>query len=106
MQKKVTNAIFPVAGLGTRFLPATKAIPKEIMTLVDKALIQYPIDEVSADDIKEFIFVTSVWASFCPLTGASIPPVQRQVSNVVTTIQLSIGAMLLMLFCEQSDPSN
>ena len=41
MQKKVTKAIFPVAGLGTRFLPATKAIPKEIMTLVDKPLIQY-----------------------------------------------------------------
>ena len=59
MQKKVTNAIFPVAGLGTRFLPATKAIPKEIMTLVDKPLIQYAIDEASAAGIKEFIFVTS-----------------------------------------------
>ena len=44
MQKKVTKAIFPVAGLGTRFLPATKVIPKEIMTLVDKPLIQYTID--------------------------------------------------------------
>jgi UTP--glucose-1-phosphate uridylyltransferase len=59
MQKKVTKAIFPVAGLGTRFLPATKAIPKEIMTLVDKPLIQYAIDEASAAGIKEFIFVTS-----------------------------------------------
>jgi len=48
MQKKVTKAIFPVAGLGTRFLPATKAIPKEIMTLVDKPLIQYAIDEARA----------------------------------------------------------
>ena len=59
MQKKVTKAIFPVAGLGTRFLPATKAIPKEIMTLVDKPLIQYAIDEARAAGIKEFIFVTS-----------------------------------------------
>ncbi len=59
MRKKVTKAIFPVAGLGTRFLPATKAIPKEIMTLVDRPLIQYAIDEARAAGIKEFIFVTS-----------------------------------------------
>lgn len=57
--KKVTKAVFPVAGLGTRFLPATKAIPKEIMTLVDRPLIQYAIDEARAAGIKEFIFVTS-----------------------------------------------
>ena len=59
MHKKVTKAIFPVAGLGTRFLPATKSIPKEIMTLVDRPLIQYAIDEARAAGIKEFIFVTS-----------------------------------------------
>ncbi len=57
--RKVTKAIFPVAGLGTRFLPATKSIPKEIMTLVDRPLIQYAIDEARAAGIKEFIFVTS-----------------------------------------------
>jgi UTP--glucose-1-phosphate uridylyltransferase len=57
--KKVTKAVFPVAGMGTRFLPATKAIPKEIMTLVDRPLIQYAIDEARAAGIKEFIFVTS-----------------------------------------------
>lgn len=59
MHRKVTKAIFPVAGLGTRFLPATKSIPKEIMTLVDRPLIQYAIDEARAAGIKEFIFVTS-----------------------------------------------
>lgn len=59
MRKRVTKAIFPVAGLGTRFLPATKSIPKEIMTLVDRPLIQYAIDEARAAGIKEFIFVTS-----------------------------------------------
>lgn len=58
-KNKVTKAIFPVAGLGTRFLPATKSIPKEIMTLVDRPLIQYAIDEARAAGIKEFIFVTS-----------------------------------------------
>jgi len=59
MRKKVTKAIFPVAGLGTRFLPATKSVPKEIMTLVDRPLVQYAIDEARAAGIKEFIFVTS-----------------------------------------------
>ncbi|MGB7268387.1 MAG: UTP--glucose-1-phosphate uridylyltransferase GalU [Albidovulum sp.] len=59
MKHKVTKAIFPVAGLGTRFLPATKSIPKEIMTLVDRPLIQYAIDEARAAGITEFIFVTS-----------------------------------------------
>ena len=59
MSTKVTKAIFPVAGLGTRFLPATKSVPKEIMTLVDKPLVQYAIDEARAAGIKEFIFVTS-----------------------------------------------
>ena len=59
VKRKVTKAIFPVAGLGTRFLPATKSIPKEIMSLVDRPLIQYAIDEARAAGIEEFIFVTS-----------------------------------------------
>lgn len=53
------KVVFPVAGLGTRFLPATKSIPNAIMTLVDRPLIQYAIDEARAAGIKEFIFVTS-----------------------------------------------
>jgi len=59
MGRKVTKAVFPVAGLGTRFLPATKSVPKEIMTLVDRPLVQYAIDEARAAGIKEFIFITS-----------------------------------------------
>jgi UTP--glucose-1-phosphate uridylyltransferase len=59
MRRKVTKAVFPVAGMGTRFLPATKSVPKEIMTLVDKPLVQYAIDEAREAGIKEFIFVTS-----------------------------------------------
>ncbi len=59
MKRKVTKAVFPVAGMGTRFLPATKSVPKEIMTLVDRPLIQYAIDEAREAGIKEFIFVTS-----------------------------------------------
>ena len=59
MTRKVTKAVFPVAGMGTRFLPATKSVPKEIMTLVDRPLIQYAIDEARAAGITEFVFVTS-----------------------------------------------
>ncbi|MEM7544863.1 MAG: UTP--glucose-1-phosphate uridylyltransferase GalU [Pseudomonadota bacterium] len=57
--QKVRKAVFPVAGLGTRFLPATKAIPKEVMPLVDKPLIQYAIDEARDAGITDFIFVTA-----------------------------------------------
>ena len=59
MQRRVTKAVFPVAGMGTRFLPATKSVPKEIMTLVDRPLVQYAIDEARAAGITEFIFVTA-----------------------------------------------
>lgn len=56
--KKVRKAVFPVAGLGTRFLPATKVMPKEMLTLVDKPLIQRAVDEAREAGIEEFIFVT------------------------------------------------
>jgi UTP--glucose-1-phosphate uridylyltransferase len=55
----VRKAVFPVAGLGTRFLPATKAVPKEVLPLVDKPLIQYAIDEARDAGITDFIFVTA-----------------------------------------------
>ena len=55
----IRKAIFPVAGLGTRFLPATKSIPKEILTLVDRPLIDYAVEEARAAGIEDFIFVTS-----------------------------------------------
>lgn len=58
MQKLVTKAVFPVAGLGTRFLPATKASPKEMLPIVDKPLIQYAVEEAAAAGIRDMIFVT------------------------------------------------
>ena len=58
MPKVIKKAVFPVGGLGTRFLPATKAMPKEILTVVDKPLIQYAVEEARAAGIEEFIFVT------------------------------------------------
>src|SRR4030065_1661 len=54
----ITKAVFPVAGLGTRFLPATKASPKEMLPLVDKPIIQYAVEEALAAGITELIFVT------------------------------------------------
>lgn len=58
MPKRVRTAVFPVAGLGTRFLPATKAMPKEMLTVVDRPLIQYALDEASEAGIEHFVFVT------------------------------------------------
>ncbi|MDZ7651148.1 MAG: UTP--glucose-1-phosphate uridylyltransferase GalU [Burkholderiaceae bacterium] len=57
-QRRVRKAVFPVAGLGTRFLPATKAMPKEMLPIVDKPLIQYAVEEAAAAGIEQMIFVT------------------------------------------------
>ncbi|HVW93062.1 MAG TPA: UTP--glucose-1-phosphate uridylyltransferase GalU [Devosia sp.] len=58
MSKRVRTAVFPVAGLGTRFLPATKAMPKEMLTVVDRPLIQYAVDEAREAGIEHCVFVT------------------------------------------------
>jgi UTP--glucose-1-phosphate uridylyltransferase len=58
MTKRIRKAIFPVGGLGTRFLPATKSMPKEMLPVVDKPLIQYAVEEAQAAGIEQFIFVT------------------------------------------------
>ena len=58
MAARVRKAVFPVAGLGTRFLPATKAMPKEMLTVVDRPLIQHVVDEAREAGIEHFIFVT------------------------------------------------
>jgi UTP--glucose-1-phosphate uridylyltransferase len=58
MRKRIRKAVFPVAGLGTRFLPATKAIPKEMLTIVDRPVIQMAVDEAREAGIEHFVFVT------------------------------------------------
>src|SRR6202048_207297 len=55
---RITKAVFPVAGLGTRFLPATKASPKEMLPVVDKPLIQYAVEEAAAAGITDMVFIT------------------------------------------------
>jgi UTP--glucose-1-phosphate uridylyltransferase len=56
--KAIRKAVFPVAGLGTRLLPATKSVPKEMLTIVDRPLIQYAVDEAREAGIEQMIFVT------------------------------------------------
>ncbi len=56
--RRVTKAVFPVAGMGSRFLPATKASPKEMMPIVDKPLIQYAVEEAVAAGINDMVFIT------------------------------------------------
>lgn len=59
MKNRITKAVFPVAGLGTRFLPATKSIPKELLPLVDRPLVQYAVDEAREAGIESFLFVSA-----------------------------------------------
>ncbi|MGZ8933290.1 MAG: UTP--glucose-1-phosphate uridylyltransferase GalU [Methylobacter sp.] len=66
MKKKITKAVFPVAGLGTRFLPATKASPKEMLPIVDKPLIQYAVEEAVAAGIDTMVFITGRSKSAIP----------------------------------------
>lgn len=56
--KKIRKELFPVAGLGARFLPATKAMPKELLPVIDRPIIQYAVEEAVAPGITDFIFVT------------------------------------------------
>ena len=56
---KIKKAVLPVAGFGTRFLPATKAIPKEMLTIIDKPLIEYAVEEAISAGAEEIIFITS-----------------------------------------------
>ena len=58
MNKPIRKAVLPVAGLGTRFLPATKAVPKEMLTVVDRPILQHVVDEAREAGVEHFIFVT------------------------------------------------
>lgn len=81
MKRRVRTAVFPVAGLGTRFLPATKSIPKEMLPLVDRPLIQYAIDEARAAGIEEFIFVTARGKSALEDYFDSAPVLERKLAE-------------------------
>jgi CTP:molybdopterin cytidylyltransferase MocA len=77
-QTRVRKAVFPVAGLGTRFLPATKASPKEMLPVVDKPLIQYAVEEAYEAGIRDMVFVTG--RSKRPSKTISTPPTSSRTS--------------------------
>ena len=64
--RPVRKAVLPVAGLGTRFLPATKAVPKEMLPVVDKPVIQYAVEEAEEAGIEQFVFVTGAESTSSP----------------------------------------
>ena len=79
--KKIKKAVFPVAGLGTRFLPATKASPKEMLPIVDKPLIQYAAEEAIASGINELIFVIGRTKNAIIDHFDSIPELEADLKN-------------------------
>lgn len=95
----IRTCIFPVAGLGTRFLPATKSIPKEMLVVVDKPLIQYAVEEAKAAGIERFIFVTSQGKSaiedhfdtHAVLEQTLLERHQEELLKQVKDLQLKIG---------------
>ena len=81
MPSRIRTAVFPVAGLGTRFLPATKSVPKEMLPLVDRPLIQYAIDEARAAGITDFIFVTARGKSALEDYFDTAPELERELKQ-------------------------
>ena len=79
--KPVRKAVFPVGGMGTRFLPATKAVPKEMLPVVDRPLLQYAVDEALAAGIEQMIFVTargkSALEDYFDIAGELVATLQR-----------------------------
>jgi UTP--glucose-1-phosphate uridylyltransferase len=81
MKQRVRKAIFPVGGLGVRFLPATKAVPKEMLPVVDKPLIQYAVEEARAAGIEDFIFVTGRGKSAIEDHFDRAPELERELAD-------------------------
>ncbi len=97
----IKTAIFPVAGLGTRFLPATKAVPKEMLTLVDRPLIQYAVEEARASGIERFIFVSAPGKQMIETHFTAAPGLEATVKakgnldflDALATLNLPEGAL-------------
>jgi len=89
MTARVRKAIFPVGGLGVRFLPATKSVPKEMLPVVDKPLIQYAVEEARAAGIEDFIFVTGRGKSAIEDHFDRAPELERELTERGKTAQLA-----------------
>jgi len=108
MTQKITKAVFPVAGLGTRFLPATKASPKEMLPIVDKPLIQYAVEEAVAAGIDTMIFVTgrnkrSIPDHFDKAYELEVELVAKNKLRVLETVKNIIPPHVTCIFTRQSE---
>ena len=107
--KKVTKAVFPVAGMGSRFLPATKASPKEMMPIVDKPLIQYAVEEAVAAGIQDMVFITgrnkrAIEDHFDKAYEVEAELAARGKSDLLALIQGVIPKSVNCIYIRQSEP--
>jgi UTP--glucose-1-phosphate uridylyltransferase len=107
MKKKITKAVFPVAGLGSRFLPATKASPKEMLPIVDKPLIQYAVEEAAAAGITDMIFVTGRNKRAIEDHFDMNPELERSLSGKPDLLQVARGVLpagCRCIYIRQAEP--
>jgi UTP--glucose-1-phosphate uridylyltransferase len=107
MHKKITKAVFPVAGIGSRFLPATKASPKEMLPIVDKPLIQYAVEEAAAAGITDMIFVTGRNKRAIEDHFDSNPELEASLVNKPDLLALARGVLpagCRCIYIRQSEP--
>jgi len=105
----IRKAVFPVAGMGTRFLPATKSVPKEMLTLVDRPLIQYAVDEARHAGIEEFIFVTAPGKGALEDYFSSAPALEMRLQSagkdkLLQTLEQTRSPDGSMTFIRQDNP--
>jgi len=110
MRNTITKVVFPVAGLGTRFLPATKAVPKEMLPVTDRPLIQYAVDEARAAGVTDFIFVTNhhnqpiLKAHFGDNDGLNAVLAERGKTGELARVAETVLPADRMHFCTQDEP--
>src|SRR5437016_13841400 len=90
MLRPVRKAVLPVAGLGTRFLPATKVIPKEMIPVIDKPVVQYAVEEARAAGIEQFIFVSAEGKEAIPHHFSPAPHLEALLAEKHKTAELAL----------------
>ena len=108
MSNRVRKAVFPAGGLGTRFLPATKVIPKEMLALVDKPIIQYGVEEALASGIEHIIFVTgrgkSAMEDHFDISYELDATLERRGKQELLALSRSVGHMARVSYVRQKEP--
>lgn len=108
MSKRVRKAVFPAAGLGTRFLPATKAVPKEMLALVDKPIIQYGVEEALASGVEHIIIVTgrgkSTMEDHFDVSFELDATLERKGKRELLDLSRKVGSMARISYVRQKEP--